>query len=147
MKNKLNFMRIKILPQIVVLAILILTVSGCKSAAEKDIPALVNKQIEALNSENIEGYLSTVEPNTPNYETSRTVMQHLFKLYDLEYTMNSFSIKRIEDQEAEVEMTVTVRRISGPAFQDSKSNFSNILKKTPDGWKFSSTKIIKTEFI
>ncbi len=110
--------------------------TSCGSSDESDIKAVCEKQIEAINKEKVDDLISTLDSGSPYYETSMQLFEQIFRVYDLEVTLDNMKIVKIKNKIAEVEMTLTTVKKAGPEFTDNKAVSLNILKKTEAGWKF-----------
>lgn len=110
--------------------------TSCGSSDESDIKAVCEKQIDAINKENVDELVSTLDTASPYFESSKQLFEQIFKIYDLQVTLESMKIEKIENGIAEVEMTLTTVKKAGPDFTNNKAISLNILKKTDNGWKF-----------
>jgi hypothetical protein len=102
-----------------------------------------NRHLDALNRKNINNYLVTLDPKSPQYKKTKEETVQLFKDYTLKYTAQSVKVVSLDKkrQEAVVEMAVTVKKVSGGGFKDSKMVTTNVLKKNNGKWQIFDTSI------
>lgn len=126
---------------VAVSAAVVFAACGSKSEAEAELKAVVLKNMEATQNEDIEGALKTLDVPQAQLDLNRQVMEELFELYDLEYRLVSFKVVKCEGDTAVVEVVQETKKVSGPAFQDNLTTTEQQMKKGPDGWKIVGTKI------
>jgi ketosteroid isomerase-like protein len=107
----------------------------------KTLQALFKKHIQALNKEDLQAYLATLDPKSAQYKEAQTQTQKLFKEYDLKYEVETIEVISIGQQNAVVKMVATVKKIKGGSFADSKIIAYNTLRKTSQGWRIADTQI------
>jgi ketosteroid isomerase-like protein len=107
----------------------------------KILQALFKKHIQALNKEDLQAYLATLDPKSAQYKEAQTQTQKLFKEYDLKYEVETIEVISIGQQNAVVKMIATVKKIKGGSFADSKIVAYNTLRKTSQGWRIADTQI------
>lgn len=122
------------------LVVSVLFLTSCSSSDEADIKAVCQKQIDAINSENIQDVLSTPDQTSPYFKSSEQIFTRIFEIFDLELTLDNVKINKVENGIAEVELTLTTKKKSGPEFSDNVSVSLSILKKTENGWKFAESR-------
>jgi hypothetical protein len=103
-------------------------------AADKDkITAVINKQIEASNKEDIAAYKATIDPSDPNLDVLLQQTQQVFDQYDLKFNIEKMSIINFTENEAQVYLTQTTEKVKGPQFQNSRVKLVVTLIKTAAG--------------
>jgi ketosteroid isomerase-like protein len=107
----------------------------------KVLQALFKKHIQALNKEDLQAYLATLDPKSAQYKEAQTQTQKLFKEYDLKYEVETIEVISIGQQNAVVKMVATVKKIKGGSFTNSKIIAYNTLRKTSEGWRIADTQI------
>jgi ketosteroid isomerase-like protein len=107
----------------------------------KVLQALFKKHIQALNKEDLQAYLATLDPKSAQYQEAQAQTQKLFKEYDLKYEVETIEVISIGQQNAVVKMVATVKKIKGGSFADSKIIAYNTLRKTSQGWRIADTQI------
>lgn len=127
-------------------AVVLLSFTGClPKKSDNDVLAAVKKNIDAMNTENIEEYMSVID--TPNYEEMKATVQSLFDAYDLKVEVSDLKVKKQTDTEAEVSCTQITKKVSGPEFKDNKTKAVHYLKKVDGNWKIYKTDVISVEEI
>lgn len=107
----------------------------------------IQANTDYMNSENLEGVMSTIYPESDSYEITENLVIQLFKAYDLNYKIEKLEVVDEDENESEVNFTQLTTKINGPKFRDNRVKGTHILKKDGDSWKIFSTKIIDTEFL
>ncbi|MDP4117429.1 MAG: hypothetical protein Q8903_14940 [Bacteroidota bacterium] len=131
--------------KVVMLLFVVLILSGCSKDA--GVKQTIEESFNALKSENVDKYLATIDEDSPMYKTNKQIAPFIFSAYDLDYKVENIKIISNENDKAVVEVTVAVKKIKGPRFDDTRSISSNILVKKQGKWKIQSTSTIKTERI
>lgn len=107
----------------------------------------IEKNIEFMNAENIEGTMTTIHPESESFETTENFLKQLFKVYDLNYKIERLEVVDENDQQAVVNFTQVTTKINGPDFKDNRIRGTHILRKDGDSWKIFSTKITETQYL
>lgn len=108
---------------------------------------VIEANTDFMNSENLEGVMSTMYPDDKTYETTKNLTVQLFKVYDLNYKVEKLEVVDEDENESVVNFTQLTAKINGPKFRDNRVKGTHILKKDGDSWKIFSTKITDTEFL
>ncbi|MBP1157411.1 MULTISPECIES: hypothetical protein [unclassified Paenibacillus] len=117
-------------------------------AENKQILSTFEKSIRALEQEDLEGYLATIDQDSYVYEETQETMAFLFETYDgIKYEIESSKMIERSEDEAVVEV-VQITRGSGPDFADNKTVTEHTLIKSSDGtWKVSNSNVIDMEYL
>ncbi|QYR21348.1 copper amine oxidase N-terminal domain-containing protein [Paenibacillus sp. sptzw28] len=97
------------------------------------IAALVDRQIQTINDEDLKGYEATFVPKTPGLGQMLESVKQLFSHFDLKYTVEKVSIVDYTGTEAVVNIVQKVEKINGPQFQNSRFSVVTSFKKTDAG--------------
>lgn len=111
------------------------------------IKAAVYENVRALQREDLEAYLATIDPGSPVFETTKALTQALFNNYDLKYELNSIEVISTAGNEAKVRVTQTTRKIAGPDFRDNRVVAIHTLRKSNGRWKLFRTDVEKIEYL
>jgi hypothetical protein len=120
--------------------------AGC--GGEEMKPAdVVRAHFEALNREDLDAAMATIDDaDSPNYEATKGAISQSFKLYDLNYTIESLTVDGATGKD---EMQITVvqvtRKLAGPLFVNNRVTAKWKLTKRYWGWKFSATQVSTLE--
>lgn len=106
---------------------------------EEAIKALIEKQVEAMNSGDVEGYLSTLDPESTLYELNKALYEPLLSQYKFEVTLEKFEIVKVGENDATIKKTFVTKKISGPDFVDNRTEIEDKLVKKADGWKVNES--------
>jgi hypothetical protein len=143
---KLKAVNLTIFSFIIILSIYIL--SNCRSNKYYSSPEeVIQANIDYMNTENIEGTLSTFHPDSPTFEITEDLVEQIFNLYDLNYKIEKLEVVKEDNQEAIVNFTQLTTKLNGPEFKNNRVKGKHILKKDGDSWKIYSTQIFNTEFL
>ncbi|HMN48179.1 MAG TPA: hypothetical protein PKD67_03510 [Ignavibacteriaceae bacterium] len=119
-------------------------ITNCSSKKGYYTPeSLIKANAEFMNDKNLEGVMSTIHPESPNYPAVETMAKTIFDRYDLKYTIESIKVLEENDNEAKVEFTQLTKKIKGPEFKDNRTTGIHTLKKDGDSWKIYSTEMTK----
>lgn len=114
---------------------------SCGSSDEGDLKAVCEKQVEAMNNEDLEGLMSTIDPDARFYDVTKAMSEQIFKLYDLEQEINDFKVIEVKDNTAKIEMTITTIKKAGPDFENNRITSINTMNKKDGKWLFSETSV------
>lgn len=128
--------------------LLVLSISflfcGC-GKKNVDIENVINENIKALQSEDVNAYMKTIDKNSVDYDQTKKAVQELFSSYDLNYQINKIEVASVNDDEAKVKVTQVTKKVKGAEFTNNKSVIVHILKKVDGIWKISSTTVQSVE--
>ncbi len=99
------------------------------------------KHLRALNQENLNNYLATLDSRSPKYSAAKVATLKLFQDYDLKYELQSVDVISLGRQDAVVRLTATVKKIKGGEFTDSQMVTLNTIKKTNGQWRIYDTQV------
>jgi hypothetical protein len=124
---------------IAVLALIVMiagVAAGCGDDPEEAaVKQVLEDQIEFLRSEDLEGAMSTMHPESPIYSETRTVLEQVFDLYELEYELEEVEIVEMGDSQAKIRAVQVTRRVNGPELEDARVTAIHTIRMTDDGWK------------
>ncbi len=144
-------MKLQVNDQIINMLILSFTIfvfQNCSNNKYYSSPEeVIQANIDFMNSENIEGTLSTFHPDSPTFEITEDLVEQIFNLYDLNYKIEKLEVVKKDNQEAIANFTQLTIKLNGPEFKNNRVKGKHILKKDGDSWKIYSTQIFSTEFL
>ena len=111
------------------------------------IESVVVLNLKALNEENIEAYMATIDSNSPGFELTKNAIAQSFAIYDLNYVMNKFDVATITDNTAIVKVEQTTTKIKGPQFRNNRMELMHQFNKSNGQWKMFSSQIQKVEYL
>jgi len=115
--------------------------ASTENSVEAELKAMMEGQIDAMNKEDVDAYLATVDPDSPAYAPTKEQIKKLFDTYDLQATLDEFQLVSNKDNEAEVRTTITTKKVKGPQFSDNKVIALHSVKKKNDKWVVVASKI------
>lgn len=107
-----------------------------KSQDRASIEKLLKENLKAYQTEDLNKLMDSIHPNSPVREQTEELSQMAFSLYDLEHQYSNLEIIELSDSEATIQVTQTVKKISGSDFKDNRVTSIQILKKYNGQWKF-----------
>ncbi|MEG4499808.1 hypothetical protein QUB05_17235 [Microcoleus sp. F10-C6] len=111
------------------------------------IKSVVILNLKALNEENIEAYMATIDPKSPGFELTKNAIAQIFSIYDLNYVMNKFDAATISGNTAIVTVDQTTTKIRGPQFRNNRMVLRHQFNKYNGKWKMFSSEIQKVEYL
>jgi hypothetical protein len=122
---------------------------SCSSSKEKEkaaIEQLIKSNAEFFQKEELDAYIGTLDPTSPEIENTRAMMVELFENYDLKLTIESTRILKMSDNKADVEVVQVTSKVNGGEFRDNRINIVHQLKKIDGAWKITGSKTIKIDY-
>lgn len=117
-------------------------------ASTKDqILHLINQNLIYSQNEDLEGYISTLDPSTPGIEQVKAQVGQINAAYELKYAFDNIEIISVEKAKAAVKLTQSTTKISGPEFGNSKIDLIMNLTKINGEWKLTTSKILKIDYL
>lgn len=118
---------------------------------EKEGPAIkkvIIDNLEAMEMEDIEAAMKTVDKRSPGYASSSTNIPNLFEKYDLDYSLNDMKIIAFRGDSAFVDFTQTTKKIGGPGlYRDNESMGTHLLRKHEGAWLIFGTKLNNVNYL
>jgi len=108
---------------------------------------VIQANIDYMTTENLDGVMSTIHPESPSFKTTENLAKQLFKIFNLNYKIEKLEVTNENEQEATVNFIQLTTKISGPQFKNNRIQGVHIVRKDGDSWKLYSTKILNTEFL
>lgn len=137
-------LKVYVMKKIMLLSVLftgVLFLNSCGSSDEGDLKAVCEKQVDAMNNEDLEGLMSTIDPEARFYDMTKAMSEQIFSLYDLEQEINDIKVIEVKDNSAKIEMTITTIKKAGPDFENNKITSINLLNKKDGKWLFNETTV------
>jgi hypothetical protein len=114
---------------------------------EQQLYNIIMKNIAYTQAEDLDGFMSTLDPGTPQLEQIKLGLQQTFAAYDMNYTVNNMELISVENDKASVKASVTTKKISGAAFQDNQIDEIINLTKVNGEWKLGLSQVLKTDYM
>lgn len=130
------------------MSVLIFSVS-CKSQkenAQAAIDELIKTNAALFQKEDLDGYIATLDPTSPELENTKAMMMNMFSGYDLKLDIESVKILKIAEEKADVEVVQTTKKVTGGDFRDNRVKIVHHLKKIDGAWKISGSTTIKIDY-
>ena len=116
---------------------------------EVEIIDLIEKNVQALEDENLDDYMLMVyiDDDQSSYIQTEQMVRDLINSYDLSYEISVDEFLSISDQEVKVRVTQTTTLIEGEDFRDNKASVVHTLRWQNDGWKFFGSEIDEVTYV
>jgi len=131
---------------LLLVALAALPAAGCGGDPEEGaVKQVLKDQIEYLQNEDVEGVMSTMHPESPQYSQTRAVVEQVFEVYDLDYELDSVEVMELEGNQAKLRAVQVTRKVNGPEFTDTRVTAIHTIRKTGNGWKLYESQTESTE--
>lgn len=117
------------------------------ASSEQQIKHVLQRQLEGTVHEDLNAVLATIDPSSPAYEGTKSVMAQIFTLYDLSYDFKLTDDVKVDKDQASVGFTQTTKKVKGPDFEDNKIEAVAWMKRVNGEWKVSQTVINKIDYL
>ena len=114
------------------------------SKEERDaVYNLIEWNLYYANTEDLNGYMWTLHPESPVYGETESQMGMLFQAYDLNHSIEQWEILSINSQSARVRVVQSTRKVAGAdPFRDNRLEAIHTLRKDSEGqWKLYTTEV------
>lgn len=132
---------------IAVIAVFLITTCTRTASDHRAILAVIQANLKAMENEDIEATMATIDPASSGYGMTREMIKVIFDQYDLKYEISGLKVIKSTDQEAEVSFTQVTRKVSGPDFRNNKIEGIHTLHKVNGAWKIYASRIVKNSFL
>ena len=126
-----------------------ISMCGCaeKIHVEGDPKTIVYENVKAMEDEDLDRVMATIDDENENYEGTKNMARQLFKMYNLKYTLDSVQVMGETESEAKVRCLQTTTKLSGPAFRDNRIDIVHRLRKIDGYWKIYSSQVNHLEYL
>lgn len=104
------------------------------------------RNARAANDENVAGYMATIHPDSPAYQSTESSLKELFSVYELEFLFTDLRVTNLGSSEARIHFTLSTRRLRGPAFRDNVVIGTMILRIDNGEWKIYNQEIEDVQY-
>lgn len=119
-----------------------ITSTAASSAAAKEITALFDKYVTYSNSENADGFMSLIDPQSPLTALGPQLKEQMAK-YDTKTTIEEMNIIDLKKTEATVQTIETSEKLGGAFVLNDKAEYIYSLTRNAagNGWQISNLQI------
>ncbi len=115
-------------------------------ASDEVVAALFHENAAALEAEDLDRYMATINPESPNYRPTADIMRDLFERYDLRITIDDLKILGRTNNQITVQIVQTTTSRAPSDFSANRQTTINMLRQYRGRWRISETVVIGTEF-
>lgn len=123
--------------------------ASSQKTAKYLIRQVLAKNLQAAQSEDINSYMDTLCPDSPDYASTRAILVKVFALYDLKYTRFNLVFNSISKYKAVVHYTLLTQKANagGPPFRNNRIKEEAVLRKRGGKWKICGTTTENIEYV
>ena len=111
------------------------------------VKAVLQRNIRALNREDLPAYLNTLDRRTDKFARSKQLAQELQRTYDLHYQIRNIDVIEMADSQMKLRVVQETRKLKGPAFKNNRMVAVHTFQRLVDGWKIANTEIERIEYL
>jgi hypothetical protein len=113
----------------------------------EDVRYVIFENINAANAEDIDRYMETIHPRATGRTYTQETLEDLNGKFDLSYEVSNIKIMRMEDEEADVYMVLTTKKIRGPEFRNNRLALVMTLRLYEGSWKIYGQEVTDTQYL
>jgi hypothetical protein len=103
-------------PLLLIIAAAILTACGPQNKVDQAAAfAVLEKNMDAMQREDIAGVMATVHPQSPDFDATRTAIEELFAKFDFKYELRDLKVIKATPEEVKVSFVQKSTKVAGPA--------------------------------
>lgn len=120
-----------------------------KAEIKAEINDLIKKNTQALEEQDLDGYMSTIykADNSALYDQTQQMLENLFVSFDLSYEIGNIEFLSVSNNKVKVRLTQTTKLVDGGAFRDNTSIFVHTFKKQDGEWKFFESETESIDYL
>jgi hypothetical protein len=111
------------------------------------ITSVVYENIAAHNAEDVDRYIATMHPQSPDYAELRQVLEEMYSAFDLQSTLSDVELLEASTRGARVSFVLVTRKIHGPDFRDNRVQGVFVLRKQDGEWRLQDQEIASIEYL
>ena len=121
---------------------------GCAPSGNGTDPvSVVKANMMAFQNKDVNGYMTTISPNTPGFAATKQMIGKLFQMYDFKVELKDLKVVSQGTTEAKVSFTQVMKKVKGPDFKDNTIEGVHTLVKGPAGWQILNTEIKSFKYL
>lgn len=131
------------------LFIILILFSGCSRGIsdEEKVKILIEKNLRALEDEDLEGYMSTLSSDSPGFGWTKTSLRYSFDKYDLDYEIEEITITDMSETKAHVKVIKTIKPVNNSDFKPNRTEAIHTLIKKNGEWKIAKSEMLGFEYL
>jgi len=107
--------------------------------------AVLEKNMDAMQREDIAGVMATVHPQSPDFDATRGAIEELFAKFDFKYELRDLKVINATPEEVKVSFVQKTTKVAGPAeIPTLLVEGVHTLRKDGDQWKMVKMVTIRT---
>jgi hypothetical protein len=117
------------------------------ATTEEQILHVLNQNLIHSQNEDLEGYISTFDPNIVGLEQIKSQVGQINAIYDIKYEFKNIKIISVEKDKASLKLSQYNSKISGPEYPDNQVDIIQNVVKVNGEWKLSTSQILKIDYL
>jgi hypothetical protein len=127
---------------------LVLVGCGAGNSDEAAVVAVFHRQASAVNAEDLDAYVATLDPSAAGVQENKDTTKDLFDQYRLNMWVEEANILSHSKNEANVATIINTKKVEGSgSFRNNRTTARHVLRKVGEDWKVVSTAVEKVEFL
>jgi len=117
--------------------------------AEDAIRSLIERNVNAMAAEDLDGVMATIKADSPIYEPTERTVRRAFDALDLTFELEEIEILDVADSSAEIRI-IQVTRATEPGaggFRDNRIVAVHQLERIDDQWFFVDSEVTETTYL
>ena len=132
--------------KIIGIIVLVLTSVYANAGVENEIKAVVIENIKATQAEDVTATLKTVHTMSPVYSGTKKMLDQIFPVYDLKYTLLEYKFVGEENGYAYIRIKQLTEKINGPEFRTNELEALQVFKQENGVWKIWTQATLGVKF-
>lgn len=121
--------------------------ASCSKKEFKTPESVIYANAKYMTEENLSEVKNTIHSSSPAFNATDNLVKELFRMYDLEYKVESVVIIEEMEDEAQVRFIQSTTKINGPEFRNNRLTGIHQLKKENGSWKIYNTVTEKADYL
>ncbi|QOR66309.1 hypothetical protein IM538_21505 [Cytobacillus suaedae] len=115
---------------------------------EMAIYELIERNVDAMNNEDIDAYMADLDPSSPNYDLAKEPMELLFAEFDLLVELIEIEILEVTEDNATIRIIQQTTSLEESIFKDNIVEMIQGIKKVNDKWVLTEeVEIVSIEYL
>lgn len=123
------------------------TISKENQGIEDKLRSAIDLNLEAMEEEDLDKYMSTISIPSDEISSTEETLKKYFRNYDLKYAIEDFQVLTTDNDDAQVQVVQTTKKIQGLDFRDNRVTAIHHLKLINGQWKIFKTDTKNIEYI
>jgi len=114
---------------------------------EAELRAVVEANLEGVAKEDVDAAMGTFHSQSPSYLPTKQATEQLFKLYDVEASLDEYHYVGRDETYAIARVVQRVVKIKGPAFKNNSMDTLWVFRQEEGKWKLWTMATLTIKFL